>query len=651
MELLKHNQKTLNELNYYAARGLNCCVVNPCGSGKTAVMAAFIEENPDKSYVIFTKQKNATDYYRAKNNLFSGKNVKIVTYMKMLRDYRSEDTDAYNADYYLVDEAHYVGADQWSIAFRFLCEKYTPVLIGLTATPQRFQDQGTEETIVNSFFSGHSVGNYTSNDLQQMGVFIEPEYILSIYGLENEINNKIDRISDSDMTEKSKEYYRNRLLHVLSDWERHQCPKIILKKRLPEYIDKNDSNRILVYVSSVDEIDEKEKYLNNIIGSLYPGKTIKSYRYTYRQNEDEFKQFLKNDDTYIKVLYSVDKIMETIHIDDLRVVIMLRPSVSNRIITQQFGRINSIGSKKKALIIDMVDNLSNLNLINFENRGGIGKQAVSGNSKSSVTIPELMSYKSIFSEIDNALSRYPTYEYYGFRGSLGQVCKVANRDISEVREYISQGKDIYEAIDLSRRTSMNISDEVFSGNYKYPDFALTEEQKVIVEKNIRIVTELAARYKIKNDDVIQDLYMDLMYRVSTLPEEMSTNKTYMYNQLKNRYAKLYRDKIARESMYADPEVLYMQPAEDEIEKSIIKHELLYLFKSLDTLTNREKRVMCLRYGLDGKGAKTLEEVAKIFEVTRERIRQIENKALRKLRHPSRMGNKTGRAMLEMFEEV
>ncbi len=56
---------------------------------------------------------------------------------------------------------------------------------------------------------------------------------------------------------------------------------------------------------------------------------------------------------------------------------------------------------------------------------------------------------------------------------------------------------------------------------------------------------------------------------------------------------------------------------------------------LGTLTNREKRVLQLRFGLEDGRSRTLEEVGQVFGVTRERIRQIEAKALRKLRHPSR----------------
>ena len=71
---------------------------------------------------------------------------------------------------------------------------------------------------------------------------------------------------------------------------------------------------------------------------------------------------------------------------------------------------------------------------------------------------------------------------------------------------------------------------------------------------------------------------------------------------------------------------------DEAAFVFLKEQLLSV---LSTLTEREQKVLRLRFGLDDGRARTLEEVGKEFNVTRERIRQIEAKALRKLRHPSR----------------
>ena len=75
-----------------------------------------------------------------------------------------------------------------------------------------------------------------------------------------------------------------------------------------------------------------------------------------------------------------------------------------------------------------------------------------------------------------------------------------------------------------------------------------------------------------------------------------------------------------------------QTPSDSVEYTMLKEQLLSV---LDTLTPREEKVLRLRYGIDDGKPRTLEEVGKEFNVTRERIRQIEAKALRKLRHPSR----------------
>ncbi len=75
-----------------------------------------------------------------------------------------------------------------------------------------------------------------------------------------------------------------------------------------------------------------------------------------------------------------------------------------------------------------------------------------------------------------------------------------------------------------------------------------------------------------------------------------------------------------------------QSPSDVVAFTMLKQQLIAI---LDTLTPREEKVLRLRYGIDDGKPRTLEEVGKEFNVTRERIRQIEAKALRKLRHPSR----------------
>ncbi|MCC8047338.1 MAG: RNA polymerase sigma factor RpoD [Clostridiales bacterium] len=105
--------------------------------------------------------------------------------------------------------------------------------------------------------------------------------------------------------------------------------------------------------------------------------------------------------------------------------------------------------------------------------------------------------------------------------------------------------------------------------------------------------------------------------------------------------KISQDPVSLETPVGDEEETHLgdfisdehapQPA-DAVALTVLKEQLL---DALSTLTPREQRVLSLRFGLEDGQPRTLEEVGREFNVTRERVRQIEAKALRKLRHPSR----------------
>ena len=76
----------------------------------------------------------------------------------------------------------------------------------------------------------------------------------------------------------------------------------------------------------------------------------------------------------------------------------------------------------------------------------------------------------------------------------------------------------------------------------------------------------------------------------------------------------------------------LESPENASYRHILRTELL---SSMEILTEREQMILKLRFGFDDGRPRTLEEVGKVYNVTRERIRQIEEKALRKLKHPNR----------------
>lgn len=102
-----------------------------------------------------------------------------------------------------------------------------------------------------------------------------------------------------------------------------------------------------------------------------------------------------------------------------------------------------------------------------------------------------------------------------------------------------------------------------------------------------------------------------------------------------------KDTLSLESPINDEDTAalgdFVKDEKQESPEDIVCRDMLkiHLKEVLDTLTEREKMILIYRFGLYGHKPETLEEVGKRFNITRERIRQIENKALRKLRHPSR----------------
>ena len=127
------------------------------------------------------------------------------------------------------------------------------------------------------------------------------------------------------------------------------------------------------------------------------------------------------------------------------------------------------------------------------------------------------------------------------------------------------------------------------------------------------------------------------------PEELA-EKMEMPEDKVRKVLKIAKEPISMETPIGDDEdshlgdfiedVNIMAPMESATGESLRESTR----EILTTLTAREAKVLCMRFGIDMNTDHTLEEVGKQFDVTRERIRQIEAKALRKLRHPSRAEN-------------
>lgn len=109
-------------------------------------------------------------------------------------------------------------------------------------------------------------------------------------------------------------------------------------------------------------------------------------------------------------------------------------------------------------------------------------------------------------------------------------------------------------------------------------------------------------------------------------------KTGTYERRQIAYAKAELKQLEASQAYAEKHTHLLEETTDP-EKTLEKREAIIALRKFiaDTLTDREYRIICMRFGLDGNPPMTLEDVGKEFDVSRDRIRQIETKALNRLR--------------------
>ncbi|MDU1057666.1 MAG: RNA polymerase sigma factor RpoD [Streptococcus salivarius] len=216
--------------------------------------------------------------------------------------------------------------------------------------------------------------------------------------------------------------------------------------------------------------------------------------------------------------------------------------------------------------------------------------------------------------------------------------------VSIAKRYVGRGMQFLDLIQEGNMGLMKAVDKFdYSKGFKFSTYATWWIRQAITRaiadqaRTIRIpvhMVETINKLVREQRNLLQELGQD------PTPEQIAERMDMTPDKVRE-ILKIAQESVSLETPIGEEDDSHLG---DFIEDEVIENPVDYttrvvlreqLDEVLDTLTDREENVLRLRFGLDDGKMRTLEDVGKVFNVTRERIRQIEAKALRKLRHPSR----------------
>ena len=216
--------------------------------------------------------------------------------------------------------------------------------------------------------------------------------------------------------------------------------------------------------------------------------------------------------------------------------------------------------------------------------------------------------------------------------------------VSIAKRYVGRGMQFLDLIQEGNMGLMKAVDKFdYSKGFKFSTYATWWIRQAITRaiadqaRTIRIpvhMVETINKLVREQRNLLQELGQD------PTPEQIAERMDMTPDKVRE-ILKIAQEPVSLETPIGEEDDSHLG---DFIEDEVIENPVDYttrvvlreqLDEVLDTLTDREENVLRLRFGLDDGKMRTLEDVGKVFNVTRERIRQIEAKALRKMRHPSR----------------
>ncbi len=362
ISLKSHNEATYTKVIEKMEESNKVAVIQPTGTGKMFIALKLLEENNDKKAIYLAPANSIL--HDVKKNIFSeGMTMedfpllKRMTYQKLAR-LTDEEIENLDADIIILDEFHHCGAPEWGSGVERLIQRNENAkILGLSATPLRYLD-GLRD-MSDELFENNIASEMSLEEAIESGILPSATYVSTLYGYENELDNlqkNIYNIKDEDKKQQAQNLLNE--LRGKLDVNTDNLLDIFSK-----YM-KNPNGKYIIFCKNLEDMNEKIEQAQEMFGTINPNITVRAVSSKIKESEEILTEFEEdNEEGTLKLLYSINMINEGYHINDLDGVIMMRPTYSPTIFTQQLGRALTVGRDKNPVVLDLVNNFDSCKII------------------------------------------------------------------------------------------------------------------------------------------------------------------------------------------------------------------------------------------------------------------------------------------------
>ena len=423
LRLFEHNEKAYHAAVRMMEQYGKAAIVHPTGTGKSYIAFKLIEDNPEKVVIWLSPSeyifKTQLESLKRNDPDFPLANVHFYTYAKLMccTQAQLDDIAAQEPAYIILDEFHRAGAECWgesTVALLRLCPDAR--LLGLTATNIRYLDNNRD--MAEELFDSRVASDMTLGEAIVRGILPAPNYVTTVYQYQKTLAKyqaRVDNLRTPGIQDANQKYLDalRRALEQADGLDRVFAHHIT-----------NKCGKYIVFCASKEHMDEMVPHVPEWFAGVNPDVVVYQ-AYSDDPNTDKaFSDFKTDTSNRLKLLFCIDMLNESVHVEGISGVILFRPTISPIIYKQQIGRALTAGDNTTPIILDVVNNfegLASISGLQSEMQEAVHRLYANGEGDKIVTewfevVEQVHDCRVLFEQLQASLSS--SWEHYFSEASI-----------------------------------------------------------------------------------------------------------------------------------------------------------------------------------------------------------------------------------------